>query len=139
MIPAVTRPIITGKSQEAFNRIGEIFNHGSCPRVLAAKTDKNIIFVARYITDASNLHFQVYNKNCKMTDTFVLTSRADGAGVDIDKYSAFQNNVMRTRDAMDSPNKDMSFEQILQSRPVIVKRIESLVNTASEMLGKRNY
>ncbi len=137
MLSPINPVVLKGSSKNAFNKLGTIFDKTYTPKIVVADTGKNFIFVARYLADSPNLHFQVYNRQCKMTDTFVLAQNKSGNGCEIKKYSAFQNKVMRPRDIEVSPDKDMSFEQILQHRPVIVKRIESLLAATTEALNKK--
>ncbi len=134
MLPALSPAVLKGKSQNAFNKIGAVFHETGVPKVLTANTKKNYVFVGKYITDSENMHFQVYNRKCKLTDSFVLEENGDG--LNIVKYSAMRNKVMRPRDVAVSPDKDMTFEQILKTRPVIVKRIESILQAVAENICK---
>lgn len=137
MISPINPVVLKGSSQNAFKKLDTVFDKVVTPKIVSVDTGKNFIFVARYITDFPDLHFQVYNRKCTMTDAFVLAENKSGNGCEIKKYSAFQNKVMRPRDIEVSPDKDMSFEQILQHRPVIVKRIESLLAATTEALNKK--
>lgn len=136
MLPAVNPVLLKGKSQVAFDKLGLIFKKNHIPNVLAADTKKNYIFVAQYVSDSGNMHFQVYNKNCQETDSFVLSANNDKNELRVTKYLAFKNKVMRPRDIVMSPDQDMTFEQTLQTRPIIVRRIESLLQAAAEYIKK---
>lgn len=137
MLPPVT---LKSTSQKAFNTVeSAILKKGRVPNIVSVATDKNYILAARYCTDFENIHFQVYNKKtCQMTDNFVLASNHDGDTVSVSKYNAFQNNVMRPRDAVASPDKDMTFEEKVNARPVILKRIESILQAAADGLSKKS-
>lgn len=135
MLPAINPALLKGKSQEAFNVLNK--NIG-ITQVRPARTKKNYIFISRNIGDAENIHFDVYNKSGEMTEKFVLSALGPKQKGIITEYKTFRNKVMRPRDPLVSPDKDMTFQQKLRTRPVIVKRIESLLQAASEALAKKD-
>ena len=129
MLRAISPVVLKGKSQEAFKMLHKTVD---ILQVCPSYTKKNYIFVSKNIQDPSNLHFDVYNKAGQMTEQFVVSNSDENAV--ITKYQSFKNKVMRPRDPLLSPNSDMTFEQKLQARPVIVKRIESLLDNAVKFM-----
>ena len=125
MLPAISPTLLKGKSREAFNILNKRVN---VLQVVPTCTKKNYIFMSKNVEDVNKLHFYVYNKAGDMTEQFELSSSADNAV--ITKYVSFKTKIMRARDILLSRDADMTFEQKLQARPIIVKRIESLLDNA---------
>lgn len=125
MLPAISPAVLKGNAQEAYNILNKSVD---VLQVVPARTKKNYISMSRNVGDAHNLHFDVYNKAGQMTERFELSSSDENAV--ITKYQSFKTKVMRSRDPLLSRNSDMTFEQKLQARPIIVKRIETLLDNA---------
>lgn len=125
MLPAISPAVLKGNAQEAYKILNKSVD---VLQVVPARTKKHYIFMSRSVGDAYNLHFDVYNKAGQMTERFELSSCDENAV--ITKYQSFKTKVMRSRDPLLSRNSDMTFEQKLQARPIIVKRIETLLDNA---------
>lgn len=130
MLPAISPAVLKGNAQEAYNILNKSVD---VLQVVPARTKKNYIFMSRNVGDAHNLHFDVYNKAGQMTERFELSNSDENAV--ITKYQSFKTKVMRSRDPLLSRNSDMTFEQKLQARPIIVKRIETLLDNAVKSIA----
>lgn len=135
MLPEISPAVLEGRSLKNFKILDKTVD---ILQVRPARTKNNYIFISRNSEDPRTLHFDVYDKSCKMTERFAV-SRSKGTtdGV-ITNFQTTKNNVMRPRDPLVSPNSNMTFEQILQARPVIVKRISTLLQNAVNSFSHYN-
>ncbi len=139
--------VLTGKAKEAVETCNKILNESNCTKALAVRIDNNdkMLCVSKPQGD-HNIHFYLFKtKENKPMDIFVVSpdfcERPRGLvfpvvpDIQVGQVMDFRtgcNDVMRSRDPLYSNFRDLTLEEKLHTRPVVVKRISSLL----EKLGK---